>query len=224
VTDGPLIAVVHSAPASISPLATAFAAEFPGARLWNLVDDRLGSDADALGALSPQLRDRMLNLIRHGITGGADAVVMACSMYGEVRTLAEKLFTTPVFSSDSDMLDEIVRLAPRRVAVLASLCTATADTATRLAAALGAGPTEVVPVYCDGAARAAASGDLAGLVSALAAGADTDDFDLLCLAQYSLSPAADELTAKTGVPVVSPPRLAARAVAARLQPERLEEK
>lgn len=214
-TESPLIAVVHSAPASIGPITAAFATELPDAKLWNLVDDRLGPDADALGELSPQLRDRMLNLIRHAVTGGASAVVMACSMYGEVRAIAEKVFATPVFSSDSDMLDEIVRQAPRRVAVLASLRTATSDTTARVAAVLP--DADVVPVYCEGAAQAAASGDLTGLVGALAAGAGTGQFDLLCLAQYSLSPAADELATKTGVPVVSPTRLAARAVAARLR-------
>lgn len=217
-TGTPLIAVVHSTTASISPVAAAFETELPGARLWNLIDDRLGPDADAAGTLTAALRDRMLNLIRHGIAGGADAVVMACSMYGEVREIAEKLVTTPVFSSDADMMDEIVRAAPRRVAVLASLHTATADTSTRLRDVLQrAGlDSEVVGVYCDGAAAAAAADDLAGLTGALATGADTGRFDLLCLAQYSLSPAAADLATKTGVPVVSPPQLAARAVAARL--------
>ncbi|MCV7287575.1 hypothetical protein H7J87_19820 [Mycolicibacterium wolinskyi] len=214
----PLIAVVHSTPASITPIAAAFEVEFPDARLWNLIDDRLGPDADAAGTLTPGLRDRMLNLIRHGISGGADAVVMACSMYGEVRDVAEKLFVTPVFSSDADMMDEIARMAPRRVAVLASLPTATADTSARLADRLQRSgvDTEVVGVYCEGAAAAAAAGCLTRLVDTLTAAADTGTFDLLCLAQYSLSPAAADLAAKTGVPVVSPTHLAARAVAARL--------
>ena len=50
--------------------------------------------------------------------GGADAVVIACSMYGDVREVAERVFTTPVFASDTDMIADIVRAAPRRVAVL----------------------------------------------------------------------------------------------------------
>ncbi len=215
--DRPLIAAVHATPASIPPLRAALADELPTAQLWNLIDDRLGPDADALGSeLSPQLRDRMLTLVRHGITGGADAVVIACSMYGGVRELAEKLFTTPVFASDADMMADVVRTAPKRVAVLASLQGAAADTCARLADALRAA--EVVPVFCAGAAEAAARGDIPALVEILAAGLDgtTGPIDMVCIGQYSLSPAADELSAKTGLPVTSPTRSAARAIARRL--------
>jgi Asp/Glu/hydantoin racemase len=221
VIDRPLIAAVHATPASVSPLRAVLADELPGAQLWNLIDDRLGPDADALGGeLSARLRDRMLNLIRHCITGGADAVVIACSMYGDVRELAEKLFTTPVFASDTDMMTDIVRAAPRRVAVLASLQGAVGDTTARLSAMLAAGHhrAEVVPVFCAGAAEAAARADVPALVAALATGVDsaTGPFDMVCIAQYSLSPAADELAAKTGLPVASPTRSAARAIARRL--------
>ncbi|HEX2400052.1 MAG TPA: hypothetical protein VHJ79_08705 [Mycobacterium sp.] len=215
--DSPLIAAVHATPASIPPLRAALADELPAAQLWNLIDDGLGPDADALGGeLSPQLRDRMLNLVRHGITGGADAVVIACSMYGDVRALAEKVFTTPVFASDADMMADIVRAAPKRVAVLASLQGAAADTTARLADALGTA--EVVPVFCAGAVEAAARGDISAIVEALTAGLDsaTGPIDMVCIAQYSLSPAADELAAKTGLPVASPTRSAARAIARRL--------
>jgi hypothetical protein len=210
----PLIAVVHTTPASIAPTRVALQAEIPGVRMWNLLDDRLGSDADAAGVMTPQLRGRMLNLVRHGVDGGADAVLVVCSMYGDTRPVAEKLFTVPVFSSDSDMMAEIATRAPRRVAVLASLRAATTDTTTRLREAVG-NAVEVVPVFCEGAAAAASAGDHAGLVDALHAGA-RGDFDMLCIAQYSLSPAADDLAAKTGLPVVSPPQYAARAIATRL--------
>lgn len=217
VIDRPLIAAVHATPASIAPLRAALADELPAARLWNLIDDGLGPDADALGGeLSPQLRDRMLSLVRHGIIGGADAVVIACSMYGDVREVAEKLFTTPVFASDADMIADIGRAAPRRVAVLASLQGAAADTTARLASSLG--PAEVVPAFCAGAAEAAARADIPALIENLAAGLDsaTGPFDMVCIAQYSLSPAADELAAKTGLPVLSPTQSAARAIARRL--------
>ncbi len=218
VIDRPLIAAVHATAASIPPLRGALADELPAARLWNIIDDQLGPDADALGGeLSPQLRDRMLRLVRHGVMGGADAVVIACSMYGDVREVAERVFTTPVFASDTDMIADIVRAAPRRVAVLASLKGAAADTTARLTAALAAGhhDTEVVPVFCARAAEAAASADTRALVEALAAGLDsaTGPFDIVCIAQYSLSPGADELAAKTGLPVVSPTQSAARAIA-----------
>jgi hypothetical protein len=220
VTEQPLIAAVHATPASIPPLRAVLADELPAAQLWNLIDDRLGPDADVLGGeLSPELRDRMLNLVRHGISGGADAVLIACSMYGDVRDVAERLFTTPVFASDADMIADIVSAAPRRVAVLASLQGAAADTTARLTAKLTAGdqPAEVVPVFCPEAAEAATA-DMPALVEALAVGLDavTGPLDLVCIAQYSLSPAAGDLASKTGLAVASPTRSAARAIVRRL--------
>jgi len=219
VTDHPVIAIVHSTTASIAPTTEAFAREMPQARLWNLLDDRLGADADQAGTVTPPLRRRMLDLIRHGIGGGADAVLMACSMYGDTVAVAERIWTTPVFASDLDMMNHLARTRPRTVAVLASLEAAAVDSATRLRIHLDTHQTgtEIVPIFSTGAAAAAAAGDLNQLVQTLAADLDGRDVDTLCLAQYSLSPAADDLAELTGLPVVSPPHLAARAVRERLE-------
>lgn len=219
--DRPLIAAVHNTTASIAPLRAALAHELPEAVLWNLMDDRLGADADSAGGLNPGLRDRMLDLIRHGVTGGADAVLIACSMYGEVRTIAEKLIATPVFASDADMISEIAALAPQRVAVLASLQGSAADSTARITAALAdtnPASSEVLPVFCRDAAEAAERADISTLVDVFATELNLTgrEFDLVCIAQYSLSPAAAALADKIGVPVISPPRSAARAIAHRL--------
>ena len=79
----------------------------PGVRVWNLLDDRLGSDADALSDIPPPLRNRMLNLVRHGVDGGADAVLMVCSMYGDTQPVARKLevlASADTSASDADMM------------------------------------------------------------------------------------------------------------------------
>jgi hypothetical protein len=221
VIDQPLIAAVHATPASIAPLSAALTEQIPGHRLWNIIDDRLGPDADAVGGKpTSQLQDRMLNLIRHCVTGGADAILIACSMYGSVRESAENRFGTPIFASDADMMTDVVRTAPQRVAVLASLRGAAADTTARLTTALSAqNPSaEVVPVFCAQAAEAAARADTPALVGALAEGLDGagGPFDVVCIAQYSLSPAANALAAKIAMPVSAPTQAAARAIARRL--------
>jgi hypothetical protein len=162
----------------------------------------------------------MVNLIGHGVDGHADAVLMACSMYGSAKAFAAKLWSTPVFTSDGDMMDAIAAARPRWVAVLASLQGSAVDSQARLAAHLRDldDPSEVVGVFCAGAAAAAAAGDQGGLVKALADGVDSAgvEFDALCIAQYSLSPAHDELARLTGLPVFSPPRFAAAAIRTRL--------
>ena len=135
--------------------------------------------------MTKPLRNRMVNLIGHGVDGGADAVLMACSMYGSAKAFAANLWSTPVFTSDGDMMDAIVRPAPRRIAVLASLQAAAVDSQARLAAHLAdvRGLTEVVGVFCAGAAAAAAAGDQGGLVKALDDGMATrgESTSMLCV-------------------------------------------
>ena len=48
-------------------------------------------DADAAGGLTPALRDRMSTLIRYAVDGGADAVLLSCSMYGPVARRGRRL-------------------------------------------------------------------------------------------------------------------------------------
>ena len=202
------------------PLTTAaFAVEFPAARVWNLLDrDRLARrrrrrscDQSAAQPDGQPHRTRS--------DGGADAILMACSMYG-AQGLADSLWSTPVFTSDGDMMDAIAVAHPRRVAVLASLHGSATDSQARLSAHLSDSedPSEVVGVFCAGAAAAAAASDQGGLVKALADGMRSAEgtFDALCIAQYSLSPVHDELADLTGIPVFSPPRFAAAAIRSRL--------
>jgi hypothetical protein len=236
--DGPTVAMVHATPAAMAPAVTAFGERFPEAALWHLLDDRLVSDAERAGGLVPPLRRRMLSLIGHALAGGADGVLLTCSMYGPVARLAAQLWDRPVAGSDEAMYERVAAERPARVAVLGSLETAVADSARRLRRVLagdgadgeppeaggprpGDGPaTEVVGVLCPGAAAAATAGDGAALLASLRSAAEplAGEVDLFLLGQYSLTPARAELQAALEVPVWSPPHVAADVLRERLRP------
>jgi hypothetical protein len=135
-STAPVVAVIHATTASFQPVEAAFAETCPSVDLWHLLDDRLVRDADAAGGLTNDLRRRMSVLIAYAIEGGADAVQLACSMYGPVAT--EQSGAVPVMPSDQATFDEVLRLAPARVGVLASLAPAATDTVERLTAHLRA--------------------------------------------------------------------------------------
>jgi hypothetical protein len=78
----PTVALIHATPAAIGPARMAFSERFPRATVWNLLDDLLISQAQSAGGLTPALRGRMERLIEHAVAGGADAVLLTCSMYG----------------------------------------------------------------------------------------------------------------------------------------------
>ena len=221
--NGPTVAMVHATPAAIAPAVAAFGERFPAAGLWHLLDDRLVADAERAGGLVPPLRRRMLSLIGHAVAGGADGVLLTCSMYGPVARLAGQLWDLPVAGSDEAMYDRVAAERPARVAVLGSLETAVADSTERLRRVLaGDGPaTDVVGVLCPGAAAAAMAGDRHALLASLRSAAEplAGKVDLFLLGQYSLTPATAELEAALGAPVWSPPHVAAEVMARRLRPD-----
>jgi hypothetical protein len=215
--EAPTVAMIHATPAAIGPAVGAFAERFPEASPWHLLDDRLSDDADRAGGLTPALRRRMLSLIAHAVGGGADAVLLTCSMYGPVARVASTLWEPHIAASDQAMHEQIRAAAPRRLLLLASLESAAADAARRLAETLG-DATELTAVSCPGAAAAASSDDKAALLESLlsVAGPAVGDVDGFVLCQYSLTPSRAALEAAVSTPVFSPPHLAADALRARL--------
>ena len=214
----PVVAVIHANPATMSPVTSAFAERFADADLWHLLDDRLVKDAERAGGLTDPLHRRMATLIEYAVAAGADAVQLACSMYGPVAVAASH--AVPVLASDQAMFDEVVRLRPDRVTILASLEPAAKDSTERLAAVVAAaGLSPVVDaVVVPGAKAASAAGDLPELGRLLAAAAgDLADSDVVVLAQYSLAPVIGTIQDAVDTPVLSGPHLAATALAALLE-------
>ncbi|MFI7637702.1 aspartate/glutamate racemase family protein [Nonomuraea sp. NPDC049400] len=208
----PTVAVVNATPASIQPAADGLGEGFPEATAWHLLDDRLVTEADAAGGMTPALTRRMLALIDYAVRGGADAVLLSCSMYGPVAGLARRLHEVPVTGSDEAMFAEVARRRPGTVLVLGSLDSAAADSARRLKEV--ADGVEVRAVSAPGAAAAAAAHDWPGLTDALARAAvpGLGGVEVVLLGQYSISPVRAELADRLGLPVLSPPLAAARAL------------
>jgi Asp/Glu/hydantoin racemase len=218
----PTVALIHATPAAMAPARDAFADRFPQARVWNLLDDLLISQAQEAGEVTSPLRARMERLIEHAITGGADAVLLTCSMYGPVAHEVVASAGVPVLASDDALFAAVAELRPRRVAVLGPIQAGVDDTVARLRAHLGDDRAEVTGVVVEGAARAASAGnlpELERLVTAVARAVERSA-DVIVLGQFSLSPAAAAVAAAVSVPVLSPPHLAADALHSRLDTTR----
>ncbi len=213
----PVVAVIHANPATMAPVRSAFTDLFPGAELWHLLDDRLVTEADAAGGLTARLRQRMSSLIEYAVAGGAEAVQLACSMYGPVAL--DSVGVVPVVPSDQALFDAVVALRPGRVTVLASLRSASEDSLRRLTEALtarGLSPS-VEPVVVEEAFTASSAGDTDRLGDLLAEAVGDLETDVVVLAQYSLAPVVDVIRRAVEVPVLSGPHLAASALAVQLR-------
>ncbi|MFV0253265.1 MAG: aspartate/glutamate racemase family protein [Beutenbergiaceae bacterium] len=213
------IAVISATPLAMAPAAAAITHALPQVTVWNLLDDRLLPDAQAQGGVTQSLARRMDNLIEHALAGDADGVLLTCSQYGQ-RAEARAAEHVPVLSADGPLFDEVVRRAPERVLLVASLPSAAEDSTDRLGAALadaGAG-TRITPLVVPAAARPLPAGELITVLRQAIDGAA--EFDLVVLAQYSLAPAAAELGRRLEVPVLDGPSAAARRLRTRIDGQR----
>jgi Asp/Glu/hydantoin racemase len=215
-TQNPVIALVSAVTAAIAPATEAFASEYPDASVWNILDDRLLVDADARGGVTADLDERMARLIRHAAIEGADGILLTCSLYGTVAHRLAAEIGVPLMAPDDALFAAVADGGFGSILLLSPAPGPLAESAGRLTEHLRAAglATTITGAAVDGAADAARSGDLDRLVSALEAAylSASASVDAVVLGQYSLSPAAEALSERIGVPVLAGPGRAARAL------------
>ncbi|MGC9501949.1 aspartate/glutamate racemase family protein [Streptomyces sp. WG7] len=217
----PLVAMIHAVPTAHRIAEETFAQEFPQATVWNVLDDRLLDDARDAGGLTDALRRRMLRLIGHVMDGGAQALLLTCSSYGEVVDTARTLWNVPVLKSDEAMFKAALAGPYGRIAVVASTPPAVPAAVAQLEALVPAvrpdRPVDIVTALSEEAAGARPEEAARHLADALRA-AGGADADAVLLAQYSLTPARDALADLLGVPVLDGAGAAARELRGLLAP------
>lgn len=214
----PRVALISATASAIAPATTAFTQEFPEARLWNVLDDRLLGDAEDSAGVTPELVRRMVRLIEYAVDGGADGILLTCSQYGFVSKIVDT--PVPVEAPDDASFADVLARALSSVLIVASLPGALDDTRARLDAAVAAAGTRLrLDGICEPQAVALlAAGRPAQLASELAAAVQrrAHQPDAVLLAQYSLAPAAEILQTLIERPVLSGPVSAAKRLRGRL--------
>jgi hypothetical protein len=210
----PKIALISAVPASIPPAQSALHESFPDAVVWNILDDRLLSDAEDRGGLDDDLRRRMTRLIEHALQEHATAVLLTCSLYGPVAQATHA--DVPVLAPDEAAFTDIAAADYDSVLVVASFDGAKDDSVQRLQQTLrtaGKG-TRVTGMAVPLAMAATKAGNHDALVTALieACLLRSGDMEAVFLAQYSLAPAGARLQEALGVPVISGPKSSAAAL------------
>ncbi|OWA19111.1 Asp/Glu racemase [Streptomyces sp. CS227] len=218
----PLIALIHAVPTAARIAQDSFAREFPEARLWNILDDRLLDDARVTGGLDDALRRRMLRLIGLAADGGADGVLLTCSSYGEVVDTARTLWKTPILKSDESMFRAALTGPHDRLAVAASTSPAVPAAISQLDALAARlrpdRPVRLNAVLSEAAAGADAPREAAEHLASALRATESDGVQAVLLAQYSLAPAGPALSELLGVPVLDGAGAAAQELRSELLP------
>lgn len=214
----PLVALIGATATAIPPTMEAFRKEFPEARLWNLLDDRLVTEAIDAGRLTKDLHKRMSRLIDYALEGGATGVLLTCSMYGPVAHEMATSTDVPLLAADDAAFEDIAASGWSRIALVSSLPVALTSAVQRLRGFLvdRTNPPEVIGVLAAQAFQASIDRDVNGMATAMveAIAPVNPRPDAVFLAQYSLAPAADAVAEATGLPVLSGPGTAALALRA----------
>lgn len=195
------ITLIHALKHSIVPIEASFARLWPEARLMNLLDDSLSADLARDGGLTPAMTDRFLELGRYAGSTGADAILFTCSAFGPcIEAVAREQAPMPVLKPNEAMIEQAASQA-RRIGLLSTFAPTLASMPAEFPASV-----ELVPKLAEGALAALDRGDRAEhdrLV--VKAAADLRDCDVIALAQYSMAPAAGQVTEATGRPALTTP-------------------
>jgi len=198
------IALIHALKHSVMPIEAAFSRLWSEAVLMNLLDDSLSADLARAGHLTPTMTERFLTLGRYAAYCGADGILFTCSAFGPcIEAVAADLAPMPVLKPNEAMIEDAAR-AGSRIGLLATFAPTLATMPAEFAA-IAAAPV-LSPMLIEGAMAALDAGDPA-LHDRLAVetAQKLDGCDAIALAQFSLARAASDITAATGLPVLTTP-------------------
>jgi Asp/Glu/hydantoin racemase len=195
------ITLVHALKHSIVPIEASFARLWPDARLMNLLDDSLSADLARDGGLSETMTERFLALGRYAAGTGSDAILFTCSAFGPcIEAVARAQAPMPVLKPNEAMIEQAASRG-RKVGLLSTFPPTLVSMPPEFPSSV-----EIVPKLVEGALAALDRGDRATHDRLVVEAAKSlRDCDLIALAQYSMAPAAEQVTEATGRPVLTTP-------------------
>jgi Asp/Glu/hydantoin racemase len=209
---GPRIALIHALPESSEPANRAFAALWPEAARFNLLDDSLAPDLAASGAITPAIAERFLTLGRYAARTGAAGILYTCSAFGTAIAAVKRDLVIPVLTPNEAALEAALAAGPR-IALLATFpatIPSMSGELQELAAARGLVP-QLATHVVEGALAALKAGDADTHDRLIAAAAAAlPPVDALVLAQFTMARAAAALAPVPGRAVLTTPESAVR--------------
>lgn len=185
----------------------AFTADWPEARLSNLLDDSLFAWVREAGGVVPEMYDVFRNLTRHMVARGADGILFTCSAFRQVIDACIEEFELPILKPNDAMIEKALD-AGSRIAVMATVGPTIPSISVEIeeiAAARGQ-KVRLVPYVVDRAFDALASGDAATHDRLVAERArEITGCDAIVLAQFTLSRAVPAVQAVSKMPIYNSP-------------------
>jgi aspartate/glutamate racemase len=219
----PRIALIHALAQSVAPIQHAFTRLWPEAQRMNLLDDSLSADLAASGqGLDAAMHQRFITLADYAVSTGAQALLFTCSAFGPcIEAVARRHATLPVLRPNEAMVAEAVAWAAQQGGPDGGRVGLVASFAPTLASMPAEFPAEVMldTELATGALPALEAGDPAEHDAAVVAAAQrlhARGATCIALAQFSMARAAPAVQRALGLPVLTTPDSAVRALRQRL--------
>jgi len=208
----PRIALFHALRESQVPAWKAFADGWPGAKIFNLLDDSLSADLAVADGLTPNMTERFLTLGRY--VAGTDpdgqrtaAILFTCSAFGPAIDAVKRDLAIPVLRPNEAAFEAALDIGGR-IALMTTFPKSLpplVDELRAMAAARGLKP-EIVTTVAEGGLEAlqAGNGPEHDHMAATAAAA-LPPVDVLVLCQFSLARAAGAIAPVAGRTVLTTP-------------------
>lgn len=189
------------------------------AETFHVVDESTLGDLLKQGDLTPSIRSRICAQMDLAQRGGASIVLDTCSSTSPAVDTARDLVDVPIVKIDDPMTERAVELGDRIAVVATASSTLGPSTELVQRKADQRGVDVVIePSHVEGALDARTSGDVERhdeLVSERV-GDLADEYDVIVLAQASMSHLQPELDESLSVPVLSSPHMAMERLAERV--------
>jgi hypothetical protein len=185
----------------------AFTADWPEARISNLLDDSLFAWVRETGGVVPGMYDVFRNLTRHMVGRGADGILFTCSAFREVIDGCIEEFELPILKPNDAMIERALD-AGSRIAIMATVGPTIPSISVEIEATAAARgqKVELVPCVVEHAFDALAGGDAATHDRLVAERArDIQNCDAIVLAQFTLSRAVPAVQAVNKTPLFNSP-------------------
>lgn len=185
----------------------AFAADWPQARISNLMDDGLFAWVRETGGVVPEMYEAFRTLTRYMVSRGADGILFTCSAFRDVIDTCAREFPVPILGPNGAMIEQALE-AGSRIAVMATVGPTIPSFSAEMLAVAEARrrQIELVPFVVADAFDALAGGD-AQMHDRLVAekAREIEGCDAIVLAQFTLSRAVPAVAAVSSLPIFNSP-------------------
>jgi hypothetical protein len=204
---GPRIYLVHAADVSIPPVVASFRANWPEAKVINLLDDSLMTDLAEDGKLTDAMVERFVDIGHYCVKAHANAILFCCSAFGPAIEEVRRQIKIPVLKPNEAMYEELVA-KDRTVSLLATFQPSLPSMLAEIAAHAKDRGTKVnvEPHLVDGALQALVDLEPEEHNRLIAeAAAKQEACDVIALAQFSMAPAKVLAAQLTSKPILTTP-------------------